>query len=106
ASRSATRNWNSSGSRVRDFMAIGTTQSNQGISKTLIGKVNFSPCLGGWAVGGPQKSQCCTPRCRAVNTFVCYTLGKESKEPHSRPNGSCTGRLQAGRLALALESSA
>src|SRR5262245_54635162 len=26
-------------------MAIGTTQSNQGISKTLIGKVNFSPCL-------------------------------------------------------------
>ena len=24
--------------------------------------------------GGPQMSQCCKPRCRAVNTFVCYSL--------------------------------
>jgi hypothetical protein len=27
-----------------------------------------------WAGGGPQLSQCCKPRCRAVNTFVCYSI--------------------------------
>jgi hypothetical protein len=51
-------------------------------------------------VGGPQMSQCCKPRC-------CTTLSeKERKERHSPPNGRCTGHLQAGRLSLALESSA
>src|SRR5262249_3621296 len=28
---------------------------------------------------GPQMSQCCKPRCRAVNTFVCHSLGKREQ---------------------------
>ena len=32
----------------------------------------------GWALGGPAQS--CKPRCRAVNTFVGYSLGKKREQ--------------------------
>jgi hypothetical protein len=42
----------------------------------LIRDTNNADFPSSWwlGVGGPQMSQCCKPRCRAVNTFVGYSL--------------------------------
>ena len=49
-------------------------------------------------------SQCCKPRCRAVNTFVCYSLGKRCTDESQGPSAVMTAVFaRSGRCPLEAE---
>jgi hypothetical protein len=55
--------------------------------------------------GGPQMSQCCKPRCRAVNTFVCYSLGtKRARNAMLGLMGDVPGRATFPGIGVIVKS--